>query len=92
MGTNSQNSICAKLPEDLVFAVNDRATAEGMSVSELVRHALTAFLFGQISGPEEGYRQARMVAWTLMQRAMKIGMDNVPDTYQGYLEMLETTG
>lgn len=84
---NSAAPICAKLPEDLEYALRDRAEAEGISVSEITRHAIAAFVFGSIPGAQEGYAQAKRLATQMALQAMHNGLASLPDTLEEWIDL-----
>lgn len=84
-----ERTLCAKIPDDLDYAIQDRCQAEGISTSELLRHALTVYLFGQIPGAEEGYQQARRFAIQMAVTAVHSAMDQLPATLDEYVASLK---
>lgn len=85
---NSNNTICAKLPEDLLYAVTDRAEAEGISISELIRAVLTQFIYGTTPAVGEGYDQAKRLATQIAYKALADSLEYLPATVEDHIEAM----
>lgn len=86
---NSANTICAKLPEDLLYAVTDRAEAEGISISELLRAVLTQFIYGTTPAVGEGYEQAKRLATQIAYKALADSLEYMPESVEDHIEAMK---
>ncbi len=86
---NSANTICAKLPEDLLYAVTDRAEAEGISISELIRAVLSNFIYGTQPAVSEGYDQAKRLATQIAYKALADSLAYMPSTVEEHIEAMK---
>ncbi len=72
--------IGARIPDDLMAAVDAYAVRTGLSPSEVLREALTQFVYGASSTqePSDGYAQARRNASRMARAAMAAGLEAIP--------------
>lgn len=86
----STKSIAVRLPPDLVSAVDAACTEQGITASEFMRALVSEWAYGrsQLSGPDEGYAQARSMASQLAHAAIKKALGELPDTHEQAIEML----
>ena len=97
MASNTTTSpICARLPPDLDAALRQRADAEGVTVTELMRAIAYRYVYGATSNFEEGYAAGRSLALQLTHYAMASAIsdafaEHIPQTYEEALAILQAS-
>lgn len=91
--------IAVRLPSDLLAAVNQACQEQGITQSEFLRGLVSQWVYGktQLSGPDEGYAQARSMASQLahvivrqtMHQALKEAIASLPETHDAAHAMLQ---
>jgi hypothetical protein len=87
----SNRVIAVRLPGDLASAVDAACAEQNITASEFLRGLVSSWVYGktQLSGPDEGYAQARAMASQLAHAALRKALALVPDSHEGAQEMLQ---
>lgn len=85
--SNKDGIVSAKLSEDLYQAVSERAEAEGVSMSELLRVVLSQFIYGTLPAVDDGYIEAKKLAYRLATRALRDGFASLPESPEEVFEL-----
>lgn len=87
----TSRTVAVRLPEDLAAAVEHACTQQDITPSELLRGLVSQWAYGtsQLSGPDEGYAQARSMATQLAHAALKQALKELPENHDGAKEMLQ---
>ena len=81
--------ICSRLPPDLDAAVRDRAMAEGLSPSEMLRLIVQQWAYGSMATADEGYFQARQLAQHLAHVVLQAAINQLPQTYEEAMAIIK---
>jgi hypothetical protein len=83
--------IAVRLPNDLVALVESACAQNGLTISELIRALVTQWASGEVSlsGPSEGYTQARSMASQLAMRALQQALRELPETHEEAVTTLQ---
>ena len=73
----------ARVPEEIERLVRRRAEQDNVTVSDIVRDALSLYFFGNISiqGVDQGFIAARQIATKLAITAVRQAMDLIPTDF-----------
>ena len=87
----SVQSVAVKLPADLIAAIDAACVEQGITKSEFLRGLVSQWVYGksQLSGPDEGYAQARAMASQLAHAALSRALDGLPDSHETATAMLQ---
>jgi len=94
----TSKSIAVRLPLDLVAAIDAACQEHGITPSEFIRGVVSQWVYGttQLSGPDEGYAQARsmatQIAHVMMRKvhdALGEAIRELPADHAGAVEMLQ---
>jgi hypothetical protein len=82
--------IAVRLPADLVAAIEHACREHNITASELLRGLVSQWVYGKtaLSGPEEGYTEARSMATRLAHAALKEALEKLPLDHGRATEML----
>jgi len=89
---NKSGVICAKFPDELLALAEDRALAEGITISELLRAVMTQFLLGNVPAVTEGYQQAKSTALFLAHTMLQQALAMLPETVEEAFENARAMG
>lgn len=83
--------IAVRLPSDLLAAIEAACEEHGITQSEFIRGLISEWAYGktQLSGPDEGYSQARSMAAQLAHLAVTQAINNLPASHEEALGMLQ---
>jgi hypothetical protein len=81
--------IAFRLPADLDEAVRERALAEGLSMSEMLRSIVSQWAYGSTPSADAGYFQARGVAVAAAHEVLRKVFDQfLPTSYEQALQLV----
>lgn len=88
---STAHTISVRLAPDLAAAVDAACEKQGTTHSEFLRDLISRWVYGesQLSGPDEGYSQARSMATQLAFVALKKALSELPDSHQAARSMLD---
>lgn len=87
--------ICARLPQELVDALDTDAATQGIARAELLKAIVTAYYFGDATslvGVDKGYLQGRRLAIQLAYLIFKRATDLMPVDYASAVAELQQQG
>lgn len=87
----SSKTVAVRLPADLASAVKLACAQHGMTPSEFLRSLVSEWAYGktQLTGPDEGYTEARSMATQLAHAALKDALAGLPGDHQAARTMLQ---
>lgn len=91
MANNNRGVACVKLPDDLAEALRVRADAEGLTVSEVLRAMVQAWVYDERPSVDEGYRAGRAVGMKMAHIAVSNVISQMPMTYEDALAIIKAT-
>jgi hypothetical protein len=74
----------ARVPEEIERLVKNRAEKDNVTVSDIVRDALSLYFFGNgsLQGVDQGFLAARKIATKLAITALRQAMDIIPNNLE----------
>jgi hypothetical protein len=87
----STKSVAVRLSPDLASAVDAVCEEQGITASEFLRGLVSSWVYGktQLSGPDEGYTQAKSMAAQLAHAALRSALASLPESHDGAATMLQ---